>query len=380
MQLLQGRGGNNCRYYLSLSQGGLTMIIADSAIHLSSQRLFTEEIHRKESLSIWNSGVEQEVQTDQITSQDKSKTNMMLIDSSVKVSLSSESIKTSSSKKIDQEEMEELNTDLNMRILKAIIERFTGKKIRMFKPADGSISQSVHNFEGVGEGREVQQGSGFGLAYDYHESHFEAESTSFSASGTILTSDGAEIDFSLDLNMSRQFYEENNISIRAGEALKDPLVINFKGGAADLTQIKFSFDIDADGTEDRISFVSSDSGFLVLDKNGDGEVNDGTELFGAMTGDGFTELSVYDEDGNGWIDENDTIYDKLQIWVKNNTGEDQLFAVGQKGVGAIFLGNLATSFDLKTDHNDLLGQVKSSGIFLSEELEVGTVQQVDLVV
>mgnify|MGYP000465316364 CR=1 FL=1 len=50
------------------------------------------------------------------------------------------------------------------------------------------------------------------------------------------------------------------------------------------------------------------SGYLALNKNGDGVINDGSELFGTASGDGFYDLSMYDEDGNGWIDENDHAY------------------------------------------------------------------------
>ncbi len=109
-------------------------------------------------------------------------------------------------------------------------------------------------------------------------------------------------------------------------------------------------------------------------------VNDGTELFGAMSGNGFEELAVYDEDSNGWIDENDSIYEDLMIWVKDQAGENQLFAIGQKGVGAIYLGSVQSSFDIKNDENEMLGQIKSSGVFLKEDYSVGTIQQVDLVV
>ena len=63
----------------------------------------------------------------------------------------------------------------------------------------------------------------------------------------------------------------------------------------------------------KISFVGSGSGLLALDKNGDGIINNGTELFGPNTQDGFSELSKYDSDGNGWIDENDSVYDNLRI-------------------------------------------------------------------
>jgi hypothetical protein len=54
--------------------------------------------------------------------------------------------------------------------------------------------------------------------------------------------------------------------------------------------------------------------------------------------------------------------------------------LGKRGVGAIYLGHVATPFDLKDDNNQLLGQVRSSGLYLDEEGKTGTVQQVDLVI
>jgi len=64
-------------------------------------------------------------------------------------------------------------------------------------------------------------------------------------------------------------------------------------------------DLDANGVTEKISFVGSGGGFLALDKNSDGVVNDGRELFGAATGQGFKELAEYDSDNNNWINEND---------------------------------------------------------------------------
>ena len=77
------------------------------------------------------------------------------------------------------------------------------------------------------------------MVYDYYESHYESESTSFSAEGVVRTADGKEINIAVELNMSREFFTEQSINIRAGDALKDPLVINFDGNAAQLTQREF---------------------------------------------------------------------------------------------------------------------------------------------
>jgi hypothetical protein len=117
-----------------------------------------------------------------------------------------------------------------------------------------------------------------------------------------------------------------------------------------------------------------------LDKNGDGVINDGSELFGTKSGDGFKDLAQYDNDNNGWIDENDSIYDKLRIWTKDENGQDKLFALGQKGVGAIYLGSANTDYYLKNASNVTNGEIRKTGVFLNENGSVGTVQHVDVAV
>lgn len=356
------------------------MIIQDSSVHLSSQRLAVEEYSRKETLRYWEADPSEQQSANAGRQREKDMINMAIRDSYVKVSLSTESIQLSAANRVESIE-EEMVPDLNIRVLRALIERFTGRKIKIFKydhpQSHPVLNPSSAGKTGAGDGRESV---GFGLEYNLRESYYEAEETSFKAAGKILTADGVEVDFSLDLNMSREFYQENNISLKMGEALKDPLVVNFEGNAAQLTSTKFSFDIDSDGNNDSISFVSEDSGFLVFDKNNDGIINNGSELFGAMTGNGFLELSQFDGDNNDWIDENDDIYDKLQVWTKDDNGQDHLFALGQKGVGAIYLGSISTSFELNDSQNDKLGQVRSTGIFLADDYGVGTVQQLDLTV
>ncbi|MCB1918761.1 MAG: VCBS repeat-containing protein [Candidatus Competibacteraceae bacterium] len=278
--------------------------------------------------------------------------------------------------------------ELKLGILIRTIEALTGKKIKLISPRAlreemGKIQEqaqeTTQSLQQVQRQAQAPERAGFGIEYDYYERHYEAEKTTFSADGMVKTADGREINFSVDLGMSREFLQEQSVSLRAGDAkLKDPLVLNFGGNAAELSTTRFSFDIDSDGQQDQIAFVGPNSGFLALDRNGDGTINDGSELFGATTGQGFAELAQYDEDGNQWIDENDSIYQSLRIWSKDATGNDQLVALGQRGVGAIYLGHVATPFSLKDDQNNLLGAIRESGVFLHENGVAGTLQQIDL--
>ncbi len=211
----------------------------------------------------------------------------------------------------------------------------------------------------------------------------ESEQTAFSTQGTVVTADGREITFNLGLSMSRSFeeYYETSQTVNKTIQMTDPLVINLDTDIASLSDQKFEFDIDGDGILDSISMLNRGSGYLALDKNGDGIINDGSELFGTSSGDGFYDLSMYDEDGNGWIDENDEIFSKLLIWSKDENGNDELYHLKDKGVGAICIAKVSTDFSLNSlKTNQTNGQIRSTGVFLYENGNAGTMQQLDLAI
>lgn len=215
-----------------------------------------------------------------------------------------------------------------------------------------------------------------------YEAHYfyESEEVSYSTTGKAVTADGREIEFDLSFSMSRsfeQYYEkEHTLDI---SKLCDPLVINLDTDIASVSDQKFLFDIDSDGVKDNISMLNKGSGFLALDKNGDGTVNDGSELFGTASGDGFKDLSAYDSDGNGWIDEADEIWDKLLIYSLNEDGSSSLYGLSEKGVGAIYLGNVSTNYSLNNSiDNSVNAVIRKTGMFLFENGRAGTVQHLDV--
>ena len=240
--------------------------------------------------------------------------------------------------------------------------------------AQGSYSSDVSSVQPV-----QMQPVTLQMTMKVSESIEEYECTDFHSCGTVKTADGQEIDFSLGLTMERSYSATREFEMTQEVVFKDPLIVNFAGNAADLTDEKYEFDIDADGENDLISYLLGDSGMLALDKNGDGIINDGSELFGAITGNGFAELAEYDEDGNQFIDEADSIFSDLGIWTK--TPESESFeSLIDKGIGAIYLGSSQTPFDIKGEDNQINGQVISSGVYLTESGEAGTIQQIDMVV
>ncbi|WP_158043848.1 hypothetical protein [Skermanella pratensis] len=95
----------------------------------------------------------------------------------------------------------------------------------------------------------------------------------------------------------------------------DPLVLDMDGNGIDLTTAESGilFDIDGDGTRDRTAWVAGKDAFLALDRNGNGRIDDGRELFGEQNGaaGGFAELARFDQDGNSVIDHRDAVFNSL---------------------------------------------------------------------
>ena len=212
------------------------------------------------------------------------------------------------------------------------------------------------------------------------ESIREHERTDFASTGRVQTADGRTLDFTLDLAMCRDFSCERKVVTVEKAVLRDPLVINFDGKAAELSGKCFTFDLDCDGKTESIAALASGSAYLAFDRNEDGRINDGSELFGTKSGNGFADLAGFDGDGNRWLDENDAVFDRLRIWEHNAAGEEHQSTLRERGVGALYLGSIATPFSLTDSENRLLAQIRASGVYLREGGGVGMLQQVDLAV
>jgi hypothetical protein len=209
--------------------------------------------------------------------------------------------------------------------------------------------------------------------------HIEEEHTAFEAQGTAMTADGRELHFGINVSMTSKFCESIGVTHMQPAELIDPLVINVGSGVTSVSDQSFVFDLDADGTEDKIRRLDSGSGFLSYDRNGDGVINNGTELFGARTGDGFAELAEFDKDNNDWIDEADEIYEKLRVWCHDENGNETLMTLKEADVGAIYLGKADTQFTSRGNDFMINAQFRSSGVFLRESTgEAGVVHQIDM--
>lgn len=358
------------------------MIIANAQISMAAQQTYREEHSVTESLEFWLGG---ETVVGEFTEVKVPEPLSYKVDLSRAGSLLA---LHSSQQTLDLSTQLDARSRLNLMILQAMFKQVTGSEMQLSAPdevlakaeASGANPPKTLESNTPPPKQVVTRTSGPGLLYQRHERYVEQETMQFQAVGVVRTTDGREIDFSAALAMSREFVQESHLEVRQGDAKIDPLVINFDGQGVGLSQTRFAFDLDSDGTTEQIASLRPGNGYLALDANGDGVINNGSELFGPQTGSGFGELAAYDEDGNQFIDEGDSIYHQLRIWMTNEDGSTQLAALGDKNIGAIFLGHVSSPFQLKALDNESLGEITHSSIYLSEEGGVGVVQEINVTV
>ena len=206
------------------------------------------------------------------------------------------------------------------------------------------------------------------------------DSLFFEAKGAVQTTDGREIAFDFGLSIIQNTTAIDKTALGVSVSFIDPLMLQFDGQAPLLTSSSFLFDLDGNGSEDALACPGKGCGFLAFDRNGDGTINNGLELFGPETGAGFGELAQLDTDQNFWIDENDPIFDRLLLWNPNEPEGTSLISLRQAGVGALSVMHAGTGFQLHNPDGTAQGVVKAAGIFLTEKGEVRSLQEVDLAI
>ncbi len=115
----------------------------------------------------------------------------------------------------------------------------------------------------------------------------------------------------------------------------EPLVLDLDGDGLDLTDVRKGeyavFDITGDGKKENVSWVRPDDGFLAYDRNGNGTIDSGKELFGDQHGakNGFEELARFDDNNDGVMDSSDSVFNDLRVWSdKNSDGVSQAEELG----------------------------------------------------
>lgn len=272
--------------------------------------------------------------------------------------------------------------ELKMRVIEDLLTQLFGHEVKLsrfkgVRQGDTPNTDAQSAKSGQPEG-ETPQRAGWGIEVSVQEKETREERSDFQAVGEIRTADGKVLNLSMRLTMASSTTKESSFLFQAGDAVrKDPLVLNFGGAAADLTDATFEFDLEGDGAMEHIAFATGNSAFLArLTQGEDGKPvlpTDGTALFGAVSGDGFGDLAALDQDGNGWVDEADPAWKELALWSRGEGGNETVQSLASRGVGALYVGSVRTPFELGA------GAVAETGIWLSEsQAGAGTIQHIDL--
>lgn len=164
-------------------------------------------------------------------------------------------------------------------------------------------------------------------------------------------------------------------------ALKDPLIIQFADTPLGKVKDTTEFDLFGDQTLEQLPIFDGDVGYLVYDKNRNGEADNGNELFGPQTGHGFNELAALDDDGNGFIDENDSAYDDLFIWQPNaNRSSGNYVSLREIGIIGISTQAHETPFTFLDRQGNVKAQMRYSSIAFDKHYQARGIHQVDVAI
>lgn len=153
-----------------------------------------------------------------------------------------------------------------------------------------------------------------------------------------------EFQFQLTFQFEFSLSVDIRIALNQLEQQQDPIVVDLDGDGIELTNVENGplFDIKGTGEIVRTAWIRGGDAFLALDRNGNGKIDNGLELFGDQWGaqNGFEELRKLDTNSDGYISREDRDFDRLLLWRDNGDGvssREELFTLAQMGIERISL-------------------------------------------
>jgi hypothetical protein len=134
---------------------------------------------------------------------------------------------------------------------------------------------------------------------------------------------------------------------------RDPIILDLDGDGLETVGLASNvyFDHDGDGVLTRTGWAGKDDALLVWDRNGNGRIDTGAELFGDFTPllngtlapNGFAALAALDANGDGVIDASDPAFAELKLWrdadQNGATGAGELISLADAGILSLNLAN-----------------------------------------
>lgn len=175
-----------------------------------------------------------------------------------------------------------------------------------------------------------------------------------------VAAQGVQLQFSFSLSA------EVNVTVAETTQVQqsDPILFDLNGDGFNLSSYTqgAKFDILGNGSQQNTAFVNGGDAFLAIDRNKDGVINSGKELFGDQNGasNGFEELRKLDSNRDGVIDRRDTAYADLRLFRDNGNGlteRGELLTLEQAGIQSIDLKY--TSVDQAAAGGNRIAQIAS---------------------
>lgn len=169
----------------------------------------------------------------------------------------------------------------------------------------------------------------------------------------------------LDMLLWQNFYNLRQL-FETAEATRSPLILDLDGDGTKTFQLdgqRVYFDHDGNGFAERTGWAGPNEGILVRDLNGNGQIDNGAELFGDNTilsdgsqaANGFEALKELDSDNNGVFDSNDAAWNEVKVWKDANSDakvdEGELLTLEQAGIQSISL-----NYEAGTDNSGNNGE------------------------
>ena len=166
-----------------------------------------------------------------------------------------------------------------------------------------------------------------------------------------------------DIRILRKLRDNMN---NASAAVYDPIILDLNGNGYEIERKSSGayFDLNCDGFAERINWTTKDA-ILAVDKNGNGTIDDGNEVFGDFfvlengqrARNGFEALAQFDSNNDGLIDETDTSFDDLLLWIDSNgngiSDEGELSSLSSHGIKSISLDY--TTVNASTSSEAIIG-------------------------
>lgn len=155
-------------------------------------------------------------------------------------------------------------------------------------------------------------------------------------------SNQASFQFQFQMEFRFEMSMEIQIGVQRLDQQQDPIVFDLDGDGIELTDVNngVRFDITGTGKSVQTAWVRGGDALLAWDRNGNGQIDSGLELFGDQRGstNGFEELRKLDTNDDGFIGPEDTYFKELVLWRDNGDGissQEELFTLPQLGIERI---------------------------------------------